>query len=582
VNASELVLRLEKVSKTPSGWQASCPAHDDKTPSLSVTQTGNRVLLHCHAGCTPESICSALGVELSDLFSENGNGHTAKKIVATYDYCDANGELLFQVVRLDPKDFRQRRPDTSSLDGWTWNTKGVQKVLFRLPEITRDIQRGLPVLCCEGEKDVLALAERGFSATCNPGGAGKWQDSFSETLRGADAVIISDKDEPGRAHAALVASKLNGIAKRLRILELPDRNSRTVKDAADYFAAGGTAEDLIPLIDAAPDWAPQANSWAALVEDAAAIVEKTLPEPVEIVSGLVTGQSKLVIGSGSKSFKTWLTMHLSLCVSHGLPIWDRATTRQPVLYVNLELKPVTFERRLKSIAAALNLKIEPEWFRHLPLRGKLAGMTVDKIITRIIGLAGQFKSGVIVLDPIFKMNLEGEENNSRDQTLFFNQIDRLTTESGCTVILNDHFGKGNQSEKDPLDAIRGSSAKGGDVDAAMILRKHEEENAFRVDVIHRELPPVEPFTISWKFPLMELRPDLSPDAMKAPKSKTRRAPPEKVAEVCQLAMTKADLARALIVRFNFSSRQSAYDAIVSAEAAGKIKWNAKAEHFNPA
>src|SRR5690606_36585653 len=69
-------------------------------------------------------------------------------------------------------------------------------------------------------------------------------------------------------------------------------------------------------------------------------------------------------------------------------------------------------------------------------------------------------------------------------------------------------------EKDPLDSIRGSSAKGGDVDAAMVLRRHEVAECFRVDVIHRELAPVEPFVVGWQFPLMALRDDLDPDAMK--------------------------------------------------------------------
>ncbi len=119
-----------------------------------------------------------------------------------------------------------------------------------------------------------------------------------------------------------------------------------------------------------------------------------------------------------------------------------------------------------------------------------------------------------MIDPLYKINTAGEENAARDQTLLFNQLDRITTEAGATLILNDHFGKGNQSEKDPLDAIRGSSAKGGDVDAAMILRRHDVKDCFRVDMVHRELPPVPPFCIGWHYPLMEIRDDLDPEKMK--------------------------------------------------------------------
>lgn len=235
------------------GFVCRCPAHDDKTPSLSISESGGKILLHCHAGCSPEAICSALGLKLSDLFT--GNGSPAR-IMATYPYHDAAGKVLFEVVRYDPKDFKQRRPDSTAIDGWTWNTKGVNKVLFRLPEILRDIQNGKSIFICEGEKDALAMVERGFSATCNPGGAGKWQDSYTETLRGADAVIIADKDVPGRAHAALVAGKLHGVAKSVRVLELPDAGGKTIKDTFDFFAAGGDAGQIGGLVDATPAWTP--------------------------------------------------------------------------------------------------------------------------------------------------------------------------------------------------------------------------------------------------------------------------------------------------------------------------------------
>src|SRR5262245_63486625 len=56
------------------------------------------------------------------------------RIVAAYDYTDDEGELLYQVVRLEPKDFRQRRPDGK--DGWTWSA-GERRVLYRLPELVQ-------------------------------------------------------------------------------------------------------------------------------------------------------------------------------------------------------------------------------------------------------------------------------------------------------------------------------------------------------------------------------------------------------------------------------------------------------------
>ena len=85
------------------------------------------------------------------------NGAGAKpKIVATYDYTDEYGALLFQVVRLDPKTFRQRRPGRrpDKVSGWIWNLDGVARVPYRLPELLEALALEQRVFIVEGEKDV--------------------------------------------------------------------------------------------------------------------------------------------------------------------------------------------------------------------------------------------------------------------------------------------------------------------------------------------------------------------------------------------------------------------------------------------
>jgi hypothetical protein len=69
----ELLTRLQKVKRTPGGFVACCPSHADTNPSLSVSAGDDgRILLKCWAGCSIEDICCALGVKVSDLFSDNG------------------------------------------------------------------------------------------------------------------------------------------------------------------------------------------------------------------------------------------------------------------------------------------------------------------------------------------------------------------------------------------------------------------------------------------------------------------------------------------------------------------------------
>src|ERR1700737_3378329 len=139
MNVSQILGQLANVRKSGSGWNARCPAHEDKRNSLSITEgSDGRILVKCFANCTFEKICAAKGWKASDLFAQpNGNGNGSRKssprTVAEYDYRGESGELLYQIVRYEPKDFRQRRPDGKG--GWTWKLDGVRRVLYRLPEV---------------------------------------------------------------------------------------------------------------------------------------------------------------------------------------------------------------------------------------------------------------------------------------------------------------------------------------------------------------------------------------------------------------------------------------------------------------
>jgi hypothetical protein len=245
-----LLARLSGVKETGTGWSARCPAHDDRRASLSIASDDDgTVLVKCHAGCGTAAILSAVGLTLKDLFPSR-SGTSRMNIVAEYNYTDADGKLLFQVVRLDPKDFRQRRPDANGKGGWIWNLKGVPRVLYRLPEVRKAVADGQTIYLCEGEKDADRLAKIGLTATTNPGGAGKWCKDYSEVLRGANVVVLPDNDEPGQAHAAKVARKLRAKATSVRIVNLPDLPPKG--DESDWLAAGGSREQLEKLAAAAP------------------------------------------------------------------------------------------------------------------------------------------------------------------------------------------------------------------------------------------------------------------------------------------------------------------------------------------
>jgi len=205
------------------------------------------MLTFCYAGCKQDDVVSALRAR--ELWPEGASAE--QDIVATYDYKDKSGRLVYQTVRYVPKDFRQRRPKTGG--GWLWNLDDTPRVVYRLPDLlmsqAKDPDHKLPYFIVEGEKDVDRLYAMGQTATCNVGGAGKWRRTYAEPFKGCVVVIIVDNDDAGMIHAKQVASTLQGVAKRVLWLELGGEEH---DDLSDWLEAGHTVEELLDLARHAP------------------------------------------------------------------------------------------------------------------------------------------------------------------------------------------------------------------------------------------------------------------------------------------------------------------------------------------
>lgn len=234
----QLLDKLEGVHRVAGGYMARCPAHEDRTASLSITEGESRILLHCHANCAQDDVLAAMGLDWRDVVYEAVNYAEPE---AVYEYVDETGELLFEALRFPGKKFRQRHIVTDPETGETityWNLDNVRRVLYRLPEVIEAVGNGQTVYICEGEKDVEALRGIGKVATCNPMGAGKWKPEYAQPLSGAKVIIIADRDEPGRAHAETVKQSLQGIAAEVYVFR-----ARRGKDAYDAIVTYGLRDE---------------------------------------------------------------------------------------------------------------------------------------------------------------------------------------------------------------------------------------------------------------------------------------------------------------------------------------------------
>lgn len=235
-------VQLKRVGAT---WKGICPFHPDQNPSLSVDSEHG--LWHCF-GCdlsgnaiTWVQRVHGLAPEeaVSWLLARAGIPDTPKQRpqrreeVAHYDYVDDQGRLLYQVVRFEPKDFRQRRPDGSG--GWAWDLHGVDRVLYRLPDVLAAARSGGVVWVVEGEKDADALCRAGVVATTAAGGAkAPWLAQYTEALRGAsEVVVVADADRPGYARAKTVYEALQQAGLDARVVR-----AKQGKDASEHLAAG--------------------------------------------------------------------------------------------------------------------------------------------------------------------------------------------------------------------------------------------------------------------------------------------------------------------------------------------------------
>jgi len=286
-----------------------CPAHDDRRSSLSVgLGKDGRILLRCHVGCEPSAILDAAGLTWADLHDRsNADNSTKREIAAVYDYVDESGIVLYQVVRFEPKDFRQRCPD---VNGWTWSTKGLRPVLYHLDQI----QQREMVIVAEGEKDVDRLRGLGLSATCNHGGAGKWKPEHTQQLVSSGVthvVVIPDADEPGRKHAENVARSCASIGLTVKVVDLP------AKDASAWLDAGGTKDDLAACIQAAPVYQPTADASRLTLTS----IGDLLAEPDETVDWLVEdcipAGGTVIVAAKPKVGKSTTARDLALAVARG-------------------------------------------------------------------------------------------------------------------------------------------------------------------------------------------------------------------------------------------------------------------------
>ena len=502
-------LQAQEFTVRPRGgyWSAQCPAHDDRNPSLSI-RVGDRqpVLLDCKAGCDPNDVIAALGLTWPDLCNPREDDHPGRgewtphgPATAVYDYADENGVLLYQVLRTAGKQFPVRVPDATAKRGWRWKLGETRRVLYRLPDVIDAVAAGNPVFVVEGEKDADMLARHGVTATCNPGGAGKWRPEFSDFFKGADVTVVQDRDDPGREHAAAVAADLVDVARTVRVVEAAEG-----KDATDHINAGYAVADLVAPVTLSESQKPatsendtsdgsdtdqsQAEMDVELlgdVRDGVWLDSQKFPPLQWAVPGLLPEGMTILVGP-PKAGKSWFIGNILLGVAAGAYAVGKLQVGKArrVLYLALEDGDRRMQSRCRIILGESPI---PSLFHYKTT------VPPGKVMA-VMGawLRRHPDTAMIVLDTLGRVMppaFQGESQYQRDYRIGAELKAVADSHPGLAVVVVHHDRKA--AAEDFVDAVSGTNGLAGSADAVIVLaRKRKAEDAV-LKVTGKDVPEAE-------------------------------------------------------------------------------------------
>lgn len=418
-----------------------------------------------------------------------GTSHRGR-IVAEYVYRGADGDQLYQVVRLEPKGFRQRRRNHGG--GWEWTLGNVARVLYRLPEL-RAADPTAPVFVPEGEKDVDNLVTKGLVATTNAGGAGKWRSEYAESLRGRAVVVLPDNDPIGRKHAEQVRAALEGVATSVRVLELEGLPEKG--DVSDWLAAGHTVEELVRLARSAPTSRAGEESGRG---PRARVIQLSEIAPQEVAwlwpARIPAGMVALLDGDGGMG-KSTIVIDLIARLTTGRPLPNEVRASRPVTDVVMlghEDSPQhTIRPRLDAAGAdSRRVHLLADVGGRMPQLPDHAGE-----IERVVAQTG---ARLLVIDPISayigRVDLH-RDNEVRDA---LNPLVLMAERTGAAVLMLRHLRKSGGGAS-AIHRGLGSVAIMAVARTGMMLLKDPDDPTGRILTWPKLTVAVNPSSLRWRW-----------------------------------------------------------------------------------
>lgn len=532
---------------------ACCPLHGESTPSFKADDRDG--FWKCH-GCGeggdqfkflmllngvdfPAAVAEVAAIAGIALPDGTGGGKPARppeqprqtkerpqpsagdirpEIVKTYDYTSRDGDLLYQVVRMQRKmpdgswartkdgkgtwkTFLQRRPDGGGK--WIWSLSpgefmrrpgrdwrvfdrekfadgmetrffaaGAEHTIYRHPAVEEAIADGKVTLVVEGEKDADTAVGLGFCGTTNSSGSKHWTDVHSACFRDADVVICLDNDAAGD-RADKLAKSMKGIARRIRVLNFADHvpgfdHKGDITDWVEKF--GGTAQQLSEIIGRLPAYRPRppASKFNAVsVRDAG----KAAKRHEWLVQDLIELYGTAAFSGYSQSGKSFQMIELAFAVALGKRFWGRDVKQGLVVY-QLGEGEEGFMKRVEGYLKDRGIE-DPSSVPLVILPKKINLFSSDDDATNLIAECKAWAAywdmplRMIVIDTYNKATRGANEISGQDIGKVNDRLERIQSECQCNVTVVDHLSKGG--------TVRGHGSKTDDVNNMIRVEKDDKK-----------------------------------------------------------------------------------------------------------
>ena len=409
---------------------------------------------------------SLSGRELSDyLYNEFGIGERnidtkaakpppqGSRIVSEYNYINEHGEVTYQVLRFEPKTFKQRH----FKDGKTvWGLKDIEPLPYNLPKILEDKDKTIFIV--EGEKDADRLVSLGFLATTNSGGSKNWKPSLNKYFKDRRVILISDNDSAGYLHTQAISNHLLSEAESLHFLSLEGKVADK-GDISDFIDAGGDIEELILN--------------ATLVENLSQdVVENVFPtmgindlmglkSQTYLIENLIPEGGLSVIYGQPASYKSFAAIDMCLSISSSIDWQGYETGAGKTLFIAAEGVGGLKKRIQAWLAKHNDITKTPDFHVLATTVDFLDPEQLDKLINTIHNIGKDFK--LIVIDTIARTlsNSGSDENSASDMGMFLSACDTVREQTKSAILAIHHSGKNEAA------GLRGSSALLGGVDTSI-------------------------------------------------------------------------------------------------------------------